>query len=161
VTARGAAVTKIEVKAKQQRCLDLAVKGLTYAEIAEAEGYASESGARKAVNAALKRSAKKAAETVRPLMVARAEKLWEHGLGVMLEGRDEGDMERFAKGASVADKALARLMRLHGLDTPDVSVQIGAGAGELERLKNDFMLEINKAAGGVLDAELVEPEPGG
>ncbi|NKY47991.1 hypothetical protein [Nocardia cerradoensis] len=160
---KGKAAGKVdpETRARQQRCLDLKVRGMTYADIAEHEGYAGESGARAAVEAALARAEKQAADVVRPLMVARAEKLWEHGLGVMLEGRDEGDMERFAKGASVADKALARLMRLHGLDTPDVSVQIGAGAGELERLKNDFMLEINKAAGGVLDAELVEPEPGG
>ncbi|MGW5514634.1 hypothetical protein [Nocardia africana] len=159
---KGKAAGKVdpETRARQQRCLDLKVRGLTYADIAEEEGYAGESGARAAVEAALSRAASEAAEVVRPLMVARAEKLWEHGLGVMLEGRDQGDMERFAKGASVADKALARLMRLHGLDAPDVAVQIGAGAGELERLKNDFLLEINKAAGGVVDVELVPTDSG-
>ncbi|RJO71415.1 hypothetical protein D5S18_24910 [Nocardia panacis] len=133
------------------------VRGLPYADIAEREGYASESGARAAVEAALMRAAAEAAEVVRPLMIARAERLWEHGLGVMLEGRNDGDMERYSKGAAVADRALARLMKLHGLDTPDVALHVGAGAGDLERLKADFLLEITRAGGGVVDAELVEP----
>ncbi|WP_280332063.1 hypothetical protein [Nocardia wallacei] len=122
--------------AKQQRCLDLAVRGLTYADIAHEEGYANESSARSAVHAALKRAATEAAETVRPLMIARAEKLWEHGFGVMLQGRDQQDIDMFVKGAGVADKALARLMRLHGLDEPaPVQVQVGT---DLESLKRDF-----------------------
>lgn len=145
-----------ETMARQQRCLDLAVRGITYAEIAEEEGYAGESGARAAVHAALKRAATSAAETVRPLMIARAEQLWAHGFGVMLEGRDQGDMERFAKGASVADKALARLVRLHGLDqVPAVQVSV-EGAPDLTQLKRAFSELLDGVGGDVVDGEVVD-----
>lgn len=151
---KGKAVSKVtpETMAKQQRCLDLAVRGITYAEIAEHEGYSGESGARAAVHAALKRAASEAAETVRPLMIARAEKLWEHGFGVMLEGRDQQDIDMFVKGAGVADKALARLMRLHGLDEPP-AVQVSVGT-DLESLKRDFAKLLD--AGEPIEAEVVE-----
>lgn len=153
MTARGNAVAKLDTKMKQQRCLDLAVQGLPYWQIAEAEGYASESGARKAVNAALRRAAKKAAETVRPMMVARAERLWVSGIEVMQEGRDEQDMDKFKAGASVADKALARLMRLHGLDEP-APVQVTVGGTDLATLKQEF----EKLLDGRPPPELIEGE---
>lgn len=145
---RGAAVPGADTMAKQQRCLDLAVRGLTYAQIAEEEGYAGESGARAAVHAALKRAATAADETVRPMMVARAEQLWVHGFGVLLEGRDQGDMDKFARGAKVADSALARLMRLHGLDqVPAVQVSVG-GAPSLEAIKAEFSAYMDREMRG-------------
>lgn len=153
---RGNASPAPDTMAKQQRCLDLAVRGITYAEIAEHEGYAGESGARAAVHAALKRAATSAAETVRPLMIARAEQLWAHGFGVMLEGRNQGDMERFVKGASVADKALARLVRLHGLDqVPAVQVSV-EGAPDLAQLKRAFSELLDGVGGDVVDGEVVD-----
>ncbi|WP_157121222.1 hypothetical protein [Nocardia miyunensis] len=153
---RGNASPAPDTMAKQQRCLDLAVRGLTYAEIAEEEGYAGESGARAAVHAALKRAATSAAETVRPLMIARAEQLWTHGFGVMLEGRDERDIDKFVKGASVADKALARLVRLHGLDqVPAVQVTV-EGAPDLAQLKREFAELLDGAGGDVVDGEVVD-----
>lgn len=159
MTARGNAVAKIDIKMKQQRCLDLAVQGLPYWQIAEAEGYASESGARKAVNAALKRAAKKAAATVLPMMIARAEKLWASGIEVMQEGRDEADMDKYKAGASVADKALARLMRLHGLDDPaPVQVQVGT---DLESLKRDFAKLLDERdSPELIEGEVVEAPAG-
>lgn len=152
---RGKAAPNPDTMAKQQRCLDLAVRGMTYLEIAEAEGYSGESGARAAVHAAFKRAATDAAEVVRPLMIARAERLWEHGFGVMLEGRDQDDMDKFVKGAKVADSALARLMRLHGLDqVPAVQVSV-EGAPSLESLKQQFGELLDRPAGEVIEGEVI------
>lgn len=138
---------------RQQRCADLAVQGLTYAEIAEHEGYASESGARYAVAAVFRRAATDSVEILRPKMEGRAELLWTAGLQVMQEGRENGDLDKFVKGAAVADKALARLMRLYGLDQPTVEVHVGGDS--LETLKRQFMELLD---GQVLDAEVVPDE---
>ncbi|WP_280420026.1 hypothetical protein [Nocardia carnea] len=149
---RGNAVPDAEVMAKQQRCLDYRATGkLTYAEIAEIEGYESESGARAAVEAALRRAATEAAAVVRPLMIDRAERMFAQGYAVMMEGRDAGDMDMFTKGAAVADRSFGRLMKLHNLDVEQVSVNLGGG-GELDRIKQEFAALME---GNVVDAEIV------
>ncbi|MEU1550246.1 hypothetical protein [Nocardia sp. NPDC005745] len=147
---RGKARATPDEMARQQRCADLAVQGLTYAEIAVEEGYASESGARAAVHAVFRRAATDAADVLRPKIEARAELLWTAGLQVMRDGRDEGDLDKFKAGATVADRALARLMRLYGLDQPVVEVNVGGES--LDSLKAQFMRMLD---GDVVDAELV------
>ncbi|MCM6777890.1 hypothetical protein NDR87_31675 [Nocardia sp. CDC159] len=157
---KGKAAGKVdpETMARQQRCLDLAVRGLSYCEIAEHEGYSGESGARQAVHAALRRAATDAAEVVRPLMIARAEKLWEHGYAVMLEGRDEQDIDKFLKGASAADRALGRLMSLHGLDrVPAVKVSM-EGMPDLDRLKREMLQLLD--GGETIEGEVVSEDAG-
>lgn len=149
---RGNAIPDAEVMAKQQRCLDYRATGkLTYAEIAEMEGYGSESGARAAVEAALRRAATESAELVRPLMIDRAERLFSQGYAVLSEGRDIGDMDKFAKGAAVADRAFGRLLKLYGLDVEQVSVNLGGG-GELDKIKAELTQLLD---GNVVDAEVV------
>lgn len=142
-----------ETQVKQQRCLDLVVQGgFTYAEIAEQVGYAGESGARQAVDAILKRRAGEAAEVVRPKMIARAEALWSRAWRAVLRADDAGDVDALVKAMNAADKALARLSKLHGLDAPDIAVHVGADSGELERLR----LEVREMLdAGVVDAEVV------
>jgi hypothetical protein len=143
----------VETMQRQQRCADLAIRGLSYTAIAEAEGYASESGARHAVSAVLSRADNGAAEELRPLMSARATELWRHGFEVMLEGRDAGDMDMFRTGAVVADRALARMMRLFGLDQAAMAVQMSGTVGDLEALKAQFLGALEP---GVLDGEIVD-----
>ncbi len=139
--------------AKQQRCADLAVQGLTYREIAEHEGYKDESGARAAVHAVFRRAATDAADILRPKIEARIELLWTAGLQVMQEGREQDDEGKFRAGATVADRALARLMRLYGLDQPTVEVHVGGES--LDNLKAQFTAMLD---GQVVDAEVVSPD---
>ena len=160
---RGKAGGKVDAEtlARQQRCADLAIRGLSYTAIAEHEGYASESGARAAVAAVLHRADNAAAEELRPLMSARATELWRNGFEVMREGRDAGDMDRFRTGAVVADRALARLMRLWGLDQAAMAVQMSGTVGDLETLKVEFLRSLD--ADAVIDGEIVadDAEAGG
>lgn len=158
-----------ETAAKQLRCMELAVRGLTYAEIAEHEGYANESGARHAVAAAFKRSFDAAAEELRPVYQARANTLWRHGYDMVRKGLDtredeDGnpigpDLDMVRAGAQIADKALGRLMRLSGLDQPNLTVSVGS-AGEFAALKAEFAALLPGAADAVpaVDAEIVNED---
>ena len=161
---KGKAAGKVdpEVQVKQQRCLDLAVQGgLTYEEIALEVGYASESGVRAAIDAVLQRAANEGAEVARPRMIARAEALWIHAYRLVQQGAqvmaESGESDVLVKGLGAADRALARLSKLHGLDGPDIAVSFGADAGELERIKADVTRLLDA---GVVDAEVV-PDAGG
>lgn len=157
-----------ETAAKQLRCMDMAIRGLTYDEIAAAEGYADHSGARFAVTRAFERAFDAAADQLRPVYQGRAELLFRHGLTLLEEGLDTGedadgnpipqDLDKVRVGAAIADKALLRLMRLSGLDQPQVTVQVGGG--DLESLKRDFLAFLGRAGvGAAIDAEVVEEEP--
>lgn len=142
-----------DVMARQQRCLDAIVAGESYTSIALREGYASESGARAAVEAVIQRAAIQGAEELRPVLAARATDMWRRGHQVMVEGQDAGDMDMFRVGAVVADRALARTMRLFGLDQATTTVQMGGSPGDLEALKQLFAQQLD---GGVIDGEIVE-----
>lgn len=157
MSKKGKAGGKVDpvTAAKQQRCLDLAVQGFGYTQIAEQEGYASESGARAAVNAVLHRAAIDGAEELRPVLAARFTEMYRHGFEVMLAGRDqkEGmDLDMFKTGAVVADRALARLMRLFGMDQATMTVHAGT-PGDLESLKLEFLKSLDGRA--VIDGEIV------
>lgn len=155
--ARGNAVASPEVMAKHQQAADLAVQGFSYTEIAKQLDYRDPSAARYAVNAHFKRAATETAEHLRPRMVARAELMWRHGIAAMLEGRANDDVDQFSKGAVAADRALGRLMTLHGFAGPGVTVQqvnVGAEASSLDQLKAEFTALL--AAGQAFDGEVVE-----
>lgn len=155
-----------DTAAKQLRCMELAVRGLTYAEIAEREDYANESGARQAVAAAFKRSFDSTAEELRPRYQARAELLWSKGLIMLERGLDtreteEGepippDLDMAKAGAQIMDRALGRLMRLSGLDQPTTVVI--PGGPDLNALKAEFAQYLPALAAGEVpvDAEVVE-----
>lgn len=149
--------------------MELAVQGLTYAEIAEHEGYANESGARHAVAAAFKRSFDATAEELRPVYQARANTLWRHGYDMVRQGLDvrqddDGntigpDLDMVRAGAQIADRALGRLMRLSGLDQPNLTVSVGS-AGEFAALKAEFTAALLPGADAVpaVDAEIVDED---
>lgn len=153
----GRAVTSPETLARHQEAADLAVQGFSYGEIAARMEYGSPSAARYAVNAHFKRGATEAAEHLRPKMVARAELLWRHAVAAMLEGRSAGDMDQFDKGHRAADRALGRLMTLHGLAGPGVTVNqvnVGAEASSLDQLKAEFTALLG--SGQAIEGEVVE-----
>jgi hypothetical protein len=141
--------------------MDLAIRGLTYHEIAEREGYADHSGARQAVARAFERSFDASADELRPKYQARAELMWAKGLVMLERGMDtreteEGepippDLDMAKAGAQIMDRALGRLMRLSGLD--QASVAVAVGGSDLERLKAEFGQLL---ATGAIDAEVVE-----
>ncbi|MFD3426085.1 hypothetical protein [Nocardia fluminea] len=155
-----------ETAEKQRRCMELAIKGLTYQEIAEAEGYSDHSSARWAVARGFERAFDTAADQLRPIYQGRAELLWMKGMTLLQEGLDgsedeEGeptgpDLDKVRVGAQIADRALGRLMRLSGLDQAAVTVSVGGS--DLERLKNEFA---GLLASPTLDAEVVEVDDRG
>lgn len=166
-TPRGRArALQPDTAAKQLRCMDHAIRGLTYQEIAELEGYADPSGARQAVARAFKRSFDASAEELRPRYQARAELLWSKGLTLLERGMDtreteEGepippDLDMAKAGAQIMDRALGRLMRLSGLDQP--TTVLVPGGPDLNALKAEFIQYLPALVGGQvpLDVEVVE-----
>lgn len=141
--------------------MEHAIRGRTYHEIAELEGYADHSGARQAVARAFERSFDASADELRPKYQARAELMWAKGLIMLEQGMDtreteEGepippDLDMAKAGAQIMDRALGRLMRLSGLDQAQVAVAVGGS--DLERLKAEFGRLL---AAGAIDAEVVE-----
>lgn len=150
-----------ETAAKQHRCMELAIQGLTYQEIADREGYANHSGAQQAVARGFERAFDTAADQLRPRYQGRAELLWSKGMALLDRGLDPGedeegkpkpvDLDMVRVGAQIADRALGRLMRLSGLDQAAVTVSVGGN--DLERLKNEFA---GLLATPMLEAEVVE-----
>lgn len=157
-----------DTAAKQLRCMDMAIRGLTYGEIAEAEEYADHSGARAAVARGFERAFDAAAEELRPRYQGRAELLWRHGLTLLEQGLDgteddEGnpigpDLDKVRAGAQIADKALLRLMRLSGLDQPTVTPP--AGGDSLAALQAELLELMHRSPDqlAAVDAEIVEVE---
>lgn len=157
-----------ETAAKQLRCMDLAIRGLTYQEIADTEGYANHSGAQQAVARGFERAFDRRAEELRPVYQGRAELLWRHGLTLLEQGLDgteddEGnpvgpDLDKVRAGAQIADKALLRLMRLSGLDQPTVTPP--AGGDSLAALQAELVELMNRSPSqlAAVDAEIVEVE---
>ena len=134
-----AGVVPVETQARQLRCLELAVAGLSYTAIAEEEGYASESGARAAVNAVLQRTAVQGAEELRLLLGEQLADLYRRGMLLMEQGAENGNLDMVKAGALICDRALGRRMRLYGLDTAVVGVGAAGGdPGRLEALRAKF-----------------------
>lgn len=146
--------------------MQLAIAGRTYQEIADAEGYSNESGARQAVARGFERAFDSTADQLRPRYQGRAELLWSKGMALFERGLDPGeddegkpkpvDLDMVRAGAQIADRALGRLMRLSGLD--QAAVTISVGGSDLERLKAEFteVLAAPQLAAPTLDAEVVE-----
>jgi len=69
------AEARVATAARRLRCVELASQGLTYAEIAEAVGYANKSSARKAVVGALSERSVEAVEHLRSVESERLDAL--------------------------------------------------------------------------------------
>lgn len=102
---------RVEAAVRQQEALQLRLRGQTYREIAEATGYASESGARKAVETALQAirdECEETAEEVRSMELQRLDK--------MLDGVWSSAIGGDPKGIEAALKIMDRRAKLLGLD---------------------------------------------
>ncbi len=103
----GFRITAVE---RQLRALELRKQGHTFPEIAEAVGYATASGAHKAVVKALRNTLREPAAEVRALYLERLDLVLQAMAPRMLEGNS---------GAALAYlKALERQAALQGLDAP-------------------------------------------
>ena len=98
------------VKERRRRALQLRMRGATLSDIARQVGYASASGASKAVRAALEADAAAAAGEVRKLHVARLETL----LDAIWDAASRGQLSAVDRVLRVLD----RQAKLLGLDLP-------------------------------------------
>ena len=109
-TQNGTVPKRVRIKERRLRALELRMRGLTYADIASQVGYASPSGAHKAVRAALEAEALMAASEVRDLLVMRLETL----LQGIWDAACRGDLQAIDRVLRVLD----REAKLLGLDLP-------------------------------------------
>lgn len=104
---------RIEIEAKQARVLEMRKGGATFPEIAEAEGYASPSGAYEACKAAMERTLREPADELRELELTRLDTMqavaWENMLA--------GDMDAMAMVLRISERR-ARLLGLERKETP-------------------------------------------
>ena len=109
-TQIGTVPKRVRIKERRLRALELRMRGLTYAEIAREVGYASGSGAHKAVRAALEAEALMTASEVRDLLVLRLETL----LQGIWDAACRGDLQAIDRVLRILD----REAKLLGLDLP-------------------------------------------
>lgn len=129
---------QIKVNERQIRALNLRKAGATFPEIAEAEGYASPSGAYEAVKAALKKTMSEPAEELRQLELTRLDDM----LASIWDAVLAGDTDSIATALRISE----RRARLLGLDRPDpmVKVQVGSvsvGKDEFSKMSNAELRE--------------------
>lgn len=149
---------------RQLRCVAHRTNGLTFAEIAEEEGYASESGARAACRAVWKRAAVTATDELRAMLADRGERLWVAGLRVMddgvemmAQGKEELGLKKFEVGHRAAERALGRLILIHGVSGPVQQPEV-EGAPSLEEIKRAFDAAVAGRGEPPIDVEVV-PDP--
>ena len=106
----GTTPKRARLTGRRRRALELRMRGLTFVEIAREVGYASPSGAHKAVKTALDSAVVNAADEFRILHIARLEALLDGIWNAAREGK-LGALDR-------AVKILDRQARLLGLDMP-------------------------------------------
>lgn len=141
--------------ARQLRCVELRAQGRTYADIAEVEGYAGESSARSACRAVWKRAAVKVTDEWRARLSAHAEELWFAGTAVMEQGLARENLKMFTEGHRAADRALGRLIQIHGAAAAPMPV--GEDVPSLEDIKRAFEEQLARGGSGEppIDVEVV------
>lgn len=130
MAGKGAIMTgakAITVAEKQRRALELRKAGATFETIAESLGYASPTGAAKAVKTALHNIIKEPAEEVRDMEVARLDAAL-FAIWSQVKSGNHGAIDRFIK---IQDRRAAYL----GLDAPKESALNVSGT-----LKREYVL---------------------
>ena len=107
---RGTGPKRARLTERRRRALELRIQGLSFFEIAQKVGYASPSGAYRAVKTALDSAVVDAADEFRKIHVARLEALLE-GIWNAARGGKLGAVDRVLK-------VLDREAKLLGLDLP-------------------------------------------
>ena len=113
-TENGTVPKRAGITEKRRHALELRMKGLTFAEIACQVGYASASGAYKAVRAALEADAVMAADEIRKLHVARLETLLE----AVWDAACRGELQAIDRVLRILDRQ-AKLLGLDLSPQPD------------------------------------------
>lgn len=139
-------VPSLEERERARRCLALRTEGRSWAEIAETEGYADESGARKAATRLLDRVELSDVADHRALEGARLDELhlahWPAAL--------KGDV----KSAELILKIMDRRARLFGLNMPERLVVSANTVGSDE----DFADVVHKLLTEIAEAESTPPD---
>lgn len=143
-----------EKKERAVRASELAVLGMTYANIAKELGYASESGARDAVKRVFDQRVKTSYEAMRPILHERSELLWKHAWRRVNEAATSDEWERAMRQAFNALNYSARINRLVDPKT-NVQVSVGSGGG-LAELKREWLAMRAGHQQPALEGEVVE-----
>jgi hypothetical protein len=114
-------VRRIEAVERHREALELRALGKTLEQIADKLGYASASGASKAIDSALQRTLQEPADTVRSLELRR--------LDIMLEATMPAAMRGIPQAVDRVLKIMERRAKLLGLDAPQKQEITGAGGG--------------------------------
>ena len=109
-TDKGGTDRRITAAERQRRALQMRKSGATFEAIARAVGYSNESGARKAINTALKKLILEPADELRKLECER--------LDVMLHSLWPDVLQGKPRSIEVALKVMDRRAALLGLDAP-------------------------------------------
>lgn len=117
---------RVRAAQRQQQAIELALAGVPLAKIAERLGYASHSGARKAILAGLQATLRPPSQALRQLWYERLEKLWFSAYPRALQG----DLDALDRCLAVARQAFGLMgltvtkLRLGGDDeAPPLQVQ--------------------------------------
>lgn len=159
-----------EVMQRQAEAARLAVLGYTYEQIAERLGYADESGVRYAINSHFKRRATETFEEMRPILVERAEVLWQRALNRMAKAEQrtrtlpdgtvvpDPDEEAWARAHAAASRSLDQQCKIHGIYDSRPQVQVNVDTTQsLERMKSLYTarLDAMRQAALTVDGEVV------
>ena len=106
---------RIKAHARHIAALNLRAEGMSYAAIAERLGYASKSGAHKAVSRALERTTKEASDAVRNYELQRLDKM----MSAIWDKAMSGD----TKSINTILRIMDRRSKLLGLDSPQPLAQ--------------------------------------
>lgn len=142
--------TRIEIEAKQARVLEMRKGGATFPEIAEAEGYASSSGAYEACKAAMERTLREPADELRELELTRLDTMqavaWERML--------DGDLDAMAMALRISERR-SRLLGLERKETP-IKVKLPRLEKAQDAVAVVAALIEKVAAGEILPGEAVQ-----
>lgn len=125
----------VEARAKAQKAADLRIAGMTWIKIAKEVGYATESGARLAVNRMFEADAQKSFEQMHPVLAERAEALWRKAWSRV---NTSITFDEWDKAMRQALSVLNYSARIHGLmDGPKITIDLNANQS-LTSLREEF-----------------------
>lgn len=137
-----------EQASRYREVVRLRTAGLTLDEIAERTGYASRSGAKAALDSALKLWGQEAVEGLRTLEGERLEELWRRGFRRLLSNPDMETGEMVSLMGSLV-KVSHRKAALFGLDAPRQMEVTGTDGGpivtDVGRLLEERLQQLEQA----------------
>lgn len=141
---------QLAVEEKQVRALNMRMAGASFSEIAEAEGYASPSGAYEAVKAALEKARSEPAEELRQMELARLDEMQASIWEVALSGSPDA--------VNSILRIMAHRARLTGLERKEAPLRIAIPkvSSVNDALRAISALIEKAAAGEILPGEALQ-----